>query len=260
MAKLGNWTKRTLAVLAVMLGGPALAAVTGVVDIGQDWRTANRDSVGLSPTPADEPEAVLQVLGGRAFGWRGAFAVHTWIASKRRGASHYTTYQVIGWYAYGGGSPLVVRRDLPDRRWYGADPELYLDLRGPQVEALIDKVEAAVAAYPFKRGYRAWPGPNSNSFTAWVGRAVPELRLDLPPTAVGKDWLGTTSFAAKAPSGTGYQLSLLGVLGVTAAVEEGLELNLLGLGLGVDPLDLALRLPGIGRVPNGAPATAVRAD
>lgn len=249
MAKMGIWTKRLLAVLAVMLAGPALATVTGVVDISQDWRTANRDSVGISPTPAEEPGAVLQVLGARAFGWRGAFAVHSWIATKRAGAENYVTYQVIGWYAYHGRSPLIVKRDLPDRRWYGADPEIYLDLRGPAVDGLIDKVEAAVAAYPFKQGYRAWPGPNSNTFTAWIGREVPELRLDLPPTAVGKDWLGSTTLAAKAPSGTGYQVSLLGILGVTAAVEEGLELNLLGLGLGVDPLDLALRLPGVGRFP-----------
>ena len=249
MRSVGAWLKRLLAILAVMLAGPALATVTGVVDIGRDWRTANRDSVGIAPSPAEEPGAILQVYGARAFNWRGAFAVHTWVASKRPGADHYLTYQVIGWHAYHGGNALVVRRDLPDRRWYGADPELYLDLRGPEVEALIDKVERAVAAYPFKQDYRVWPGPNSNTFTAFVGRAVPELRLDLPPTAVGKGWLGATTLAAKAPSGTGFQLSLFGLLGITAALEEGVELNLLGLGFGVDPLDLSLRLPGVGRLP-----------
>ena len=249
MGTVGTWAKRLLAILAVMLAGPALATVTGVVDIGKDWRTANRDSVGIAPAPADVPEAILQVYGARAFNWRGAFAVHTWIASKRKGADHYVTYQVIGWHAYHGGNALVIRRDLPDRRWYGADPEVYLDLRGPEVEALIDKVERAVGAYPFKSDYRVWPGPNSNTFTAWVGREVPELRLDLPPTAVGKDWLGGTTLAARAPSGTGYQLSLFGLLGITAAIEEGVEFNLLGLGFGIDPLDLSLRLPGVGRLP-----------
>ena len=39
-----------------------------------------------------------------------------------------------------------------------------------------------------------------------------------------------------------------GVLGLLAGREEGLEINLLGLNLGVDPLDLALRLPGVGRL------------
>jgi hypothetical protein len=93
-----------------------------------------------------------------------------------------------------------------------------------------------------------WPGPNSNTFTAWIAREVPALGLDLPPTAVGKDWLGATTFAARAPSGTGFQVSLYGLLGFTAAIEEGLELNLVGLTLGIDPLDLAVKLPGVGRL------------
>jgi hypothetical protein len=113
---------------------------------------------------------------------------------------------------------------------------------------VIDKVEAAVAAYPYKAHYRTWPGPNSNTFTAHIARAVPELGLDLPSTAIGKDYLGLGSFAARSPSGTGFQVSLFGLLGVLIGIEEGIELNLLGLAVGVDPLDLALRLPGLGRL------------
>lgn len=249
MRFVGTWLKRLFGALVILLAGPALAAVTGVANVAGDWRTASREPTGIAPDPATTPEPVLQVYGARAFSWRGAFAVHTWIATKRAGAAHYVTYQVIGWRARYGRSALAVSQDAPDRRWYGSAPEVYLERRGPEVEALIDKVEAAVATYPYKDSYRVWPGPNSNTFTAWVGRQVPELRLDLPPTAVGKDWLGSTTFAGSAPSGTGYQLSLFGILGVTAALEEGLELNVLGLGLGVDPLDLSLRLPGIGRLP-----------
>jgi hypothetical protein len=52
----------------------------------------------------------------------------------------------------------------------------------------------------------------------------------------------------KAPSGTGLQASLLGMLGVLVAAEEGVEINLLGLSLGVDVTSPALRLPGLGRV------------
>ena len=76
------------------------------------------------------------------------------------------------------------------------------------------QIEAAVAAYPYPHSYRAWPGPNSNTFTAFVARRVPELGLDLPPTAIGKDWLGGGTLVATTPSGTGWQLSLAGVLGV----------------------------------------------
>ena len=36
--------------------------------------------------------------------------------------------------------------------------------------------------------YRIWPGPNSNSFTAAILRAVPELGVSLPANAIGRDY------------------------------------------------------------------------
>src|SRR5438067_13629693 len=106
--------------------------------------------------------------------------------------------------------------------------------------------KAAVARYPYPHEYAAWPGPNSNTFTAYIARAVPELALDLPPTAIGKDFLGDRLYAT-APSGGGFQLSLLGLLGVLASGVEGFEVNVLGLAFGIDPFSPALRLPLVGR-------------
>src|SRR3546814_356368 len=132
-----------------------------------------------------------------------------------------------------------------------APPQILAELRGSAAAEAIPQIEAAVAAYPFATQYRTWPGPNSNTFTAWVARAVPALRLDLPPTAVGKDYLGPSQFLAQAPSGSGYQVSLFGLAGVLAAEEEGLEVNLLGMTFGIDPFDLALKVPGLGRLAAG---------
>jgi hypothetical protein len=99
-----------------------------------------------------------------------------------------------------------------------------------------------------------WPGPNSNTFTAWVLRGVPELGADLPPTAIGKDYSGA-KLVASAPSGHGFQFSLFGLLGLTASGVEGLEINLLGLTFGINPFDPALKLPLVGRIgPSRAPA------
>ena len=53
---------------------------------------------------------------------------------------------------------------------------------------------------------------------------------------------------ALAPSGTGVQLSLLGVAELTLGVDEGVEVNVLGLNLGIDILRPALRVPGLGRI------------
>src|SRR3546814_15268993 len=72
--------------------------------------------------------------------------------------------------------------------------------------------------------------------------------MQLPPTAIGKDWRGTGRLLAPAPSGTGWQVSLFGLAGVTVAMREGLELNLLGLTIGIDILHPAVKLPGLGRL------------
>jgi len=77
---------------------------------------------------------------------------------------------------------------------------------------------------------------------------VPELELDLPVTAIGKDYPINGSVIDRAPSGTGYQLSMLGLLGLTLARDEGLELNLLGLSFGIDFSKPAIKLPFIGRL------------
>jgi hypothetical protein len=233
--------------LALLLAGPALMSAWGQ-SARPDWRTASREPVGLAPDPAAAPQAMVQVYGARAVSWRGAFGVHTWIAVKPSGAAEWRSYQIIGWRARWGGDALVVTDGPPDRRWFGAEPELYAQLEGEGVDAVIARIVRAAEAYPYRTTYTLWPGPNSNTFTAMVARAVPELRLDLPATAIGKDYLGGTTFAGAAPSGTGFQLSLWGLLGVTLAREEGLEINLAGLTFGIDPLGLALKAPGIGRI------------
>ncbi len=206
-------------------------------------------SSGQAPAPRDEPAAMVQVYGARAYHWRGAFGIHTWIATKRRDAEHYRVFQVIGWNLFRGRSTVTTGRvEQPDFFWFNARPELLAERRGPGVDALIDRIETAVDAYPYPNEYRVWPGPNSNSFTAYVARQIPELGLDLPPSAIGKDYLTGGRLLDLMPSGTGWQFSLFGLLGIGLAWEEGIELNMLGLSAGIDLNDLALRLPGIGRI------------
>jgi len=213
-----------------------------------DWRSARRDSSGQAPDPAAMREAVVQVYGARTVGWRGALAVHTWIVVKPSGAAEYTRYEVVGWGVQRGYAAIRVTRGGPDNYWFGAEPEKLADRRGPEVDAMIAKIEAAVRSYPYPDSYRTWPGPNSNTFVAHVARAVPELRVDLPPTAIGKDFIPGGAIAAASPSGTGVQLSLFGLLGVMAGLEEGIELNVLGLSFGIDLNSPAIKLPGVGRL------------
>jgi hypothetical protein len=253
------WIRGTI--LRLGAGAALLAIVAGAAE--GDWRAASREPVGLAPDPATTPEAVVQVYGARALRWRGYFGVHTWIAVKPAGAPAYTVYEVIGWRLRWSDTALVVHQRAPDGRWFGNEPELLAERRGEGVDALIGRIARATRDYPYAREYRLWPGPNSNTFTAWIARAVPELALDLPPTAIGKDFLGDR-VAGRAPSGRGVQLSLFGLLGVLASDVEGVEVNLFGLAFGVNPFSPSLRLPMVGRLggrrPHGGGVPAVAAN
>ncbi|OOG23620.1 hypothetical protein B1C78_10870 [Thioalkalivibrio denitrificans] len=246
-----KWFAGTLLLLVLLLTGPAIMALSDQVPLGGSWRHADRSSAGLAPDPAMTPEAVVQVYGARAFDWRGVFAAHTWIALKPAGADTYTLHQVTRW------SGLRSGPGVPDANWFGNTPYVLAELRGPQAEQAIARIEALVPEYPWADHYRAWPGPNSNTFTAWITRQVPELRARLPAIAVGKDYLGPAGIGA-APSGTGLQLSLNGLLGVLAAPEEGIEVNLLGLVLGLETRPPGIKLPGIGHVHFGRSAHSLR--
>jgi len=230
------------AVLAALVGCAALERP------GERWREARRDSSAQAPAPAITPEAVIQVYAARTVGWRGVFGVHSWVVVKPSGAAAYRRYEVVGWGVDRGAPAIRVDRTGPDNYWFGSRPELLVDARGAVVDALIERVRDAVARYPYPDSYRTWPGPKSNTFVAWIGREVPELRLHLPPTAIGKDYLPNGAPFDVTPAGRGGQLSLLGVTGVLAGWDEGLELNVLGLIFGIDVRAPALKLPVVGRL------------
>jgi hypothetical protein len=242
-----------LVVVGLLAAAPLWTLASGRVPLAGDWRTATHRSSGLAPDPATHREAIVQVYASRTFGWRGAFAVHTWLAAKPKDADGYTRYEAIGWFARAGHSVVSISGTrAADAEWYGAAPELIRELRGAEAEAVIAKLPQAVASYPHARSYSAWPGPNSNTFIAHLAREIPELRLTLPSNAIGKDYLPFGDVFAKTPSGTGYQLSLSGLFGASAARDEGIEFNVLGLVFGLDLHKPAFKLPGIGRVPGGA--------
>ncbi|WP_374211839.1 DUF3750 domain-containing protein [Alteromonas gilva] len=151
-----------------------------------DWRTANREPAGIAPNPMLTKEAVIEVYAADAFSWRGWFAVHTWIAFKPRDAAEYEVYEVVGWRV-DSGNPAVrhYQTPTPDRYWYGARPEKVLSITGAKAQRLIPEVIAAINRYPWANEYSVFPGPNSNTFPAWIGLQVPELELKMPFNAIG---------------------------------------------------------------------------
>jgi hypothetical protein len=244
-------SKAFVTALVLLLLGPLFqAALGGEAPAGgqQGWQFAKRDSTGMAPLPAAHADAIIQIYAARTYSWRGHLAVHTWVATKAKNAESYVVHQVIGFRERRGLEVRVSQADAPDRYWYGNAPQLLVDIRGEQAERLLPQVLAAVDSYPHPSNYTMWPGPNSNTFTAHVGREVPELHLVLPVTAIGKDYLPGGALVATTPSGRGVQLSLFGLASVLVGVDDGVEVSLLALSAGIDWQRPALKLPGVGRV------------
>ena len=232
-----------LLLLIAPLGASAAKYVMG--DRSVNWQMADRSSAGLLPQASAHPDALVRVFAARTVRWRGIFAVHSWIVVKEAGDSGYTRYDYTAW-----GEPIRVNGFAADGRWFGDVPEIIGAADGEAAAAMIPKIRAAIADYkPRAYGdYRAWPGPNSNTFVAAALAAVPELRITLPPTAIGKDFPHNGSWVGVTPSGTGVFATLGGYLGLTAGWVEGLELNFLGAVLGIDWRYPAIKLPGLGRI------------
>jgi Protein of unknown function (DUF3750) len=211
------------------------------------WHDADWSSTGMLPPVRAKPDTAVYVFAARTGRWKGIFAHHSWIVIKERGAG-YTRYDKVAW-----GRPIKINDWPPDGRWLGHVPTLVAAIEGPAAERLVPKIKAAVAHYPHNRpgAYSVWPGPNSNSFVAYVLAAIPEAGIVLPPTAIGKDWRADARIFAWAPSGSGVQFNLGGYFGVTIAWVEGVEVNILGLVTGLDIRRPAIKLPGFGRIGMG---------
>jgi hypothetical protein len=192
-----------------------------------NWYAADRSSAGVLPQASAHPDALVRIYAARTVRWRGIIAVHSWIVFKEKGASRYSRYDYTAW-----GEPIRVNGFVADGRWFGQAPEEVFRADGERAAVLIPKIRAAIDSYKYRNlgDYRAWPGPNSNTFVAAIIDAVPEMQAVLPPTA------------------TGLRATLGGYLGVTVGWLEGFELNVLGAVLGVDLRRPAIKIPGIGRI------------
>ena len=214
-------------------------------DLAPDWSRADWTSAGILPDAPAHTPAVVRIYAARTGRWKGIFAHHSWIVVKPEGAARYTRFDKVGW-----GSPVRTDGWPADARWFGNTPQLVLAVDGPEAERLIPKIATAVRSYPYRNwgDYRVWPGPNSNTFVAHVVAQVPELRVAMPPTALGKDFHPLSDIAGLTPSRTGIQVQLGGVIGVTIGWVEGFEMNFLGLVTGLDLRRPAVKLPGWGRL------------
>lgn len=155
------------------------------------------------PDPRKTAEALVQVYAAWAYGWRGIFAVHTWIALKPRNANRYAVLQVMGWWPYPEAHPLRASPVLrPDRRWHGAAPEIVYALRGDSAQAAIPKIREAAKRYP--HNYKVWPGPNSNTSRPTSSAGCPRSRLSCRPPPSGRTSWWTAGSRRSPPAETAF--------------------------------------------------------
>ena len=237
--------KVLLAILALFIAPLAVhAALYASKEHPRSFRDADWSTVGMLPPATADRDARLLVFTGRTGRWKGIFAVHSWVVFKAQNATAWNRYDVVGW-----GQPVRFNGWDPDGRWFGDTPRVLVDIRGEKAVALIPKVRNAIRAYDYGRfgDYRIWPGPNSNTFTAAVLRAVPEIEVTFRRMQLAR--ISATSLISASPTaGQRIEASLWGILGVKIGWVEGVELNFLGLVAGLDLRHPALKLPGFGRL------------
>lgn len=233
--------------LTLLLGPIGISAASYFLSdrASTNWWAADRSSAGVLPDASEHPDALVRIYAARTVRWRGIVAVHSWIVFKEKDASRYSRYDYTAW-----GEPIRVNGFVADGRWFGQLPEEVFRADGARAAQLIPKIQAAIESYKYRNlgDYRAWPGPNSNTFVAAIIDAVPEMGAVLPPTAIGKDFPYDGAWFGPTPSRTGVRMTFGGYLGITVGWLEGIELNILGAVLGIDIRRPAIKIPAIGRI------------
>lgn len=242
-----RFVARFLLAIGIIFLLPALATAGWwkLQEHPSSWRSADWTGSGLLKLANADSDAAIYVLGARTGGLKGAFSLHCWIVLKREGADEYERFDKVGW-----GLPIRKNAYAADGRWYSNMPVIIHEVHGVAAEKLMPEIDAAIASYPYaKRGdYHIWPGPNSNSFVAYVMRSVPAFGGQMPPNAVGRDfapgivsldWSGQTK---------DLHATFGGLFGFALGATSGLEIHFLGLVAGLDLFNPAFKIPAYGRL------------
>jgi hypothetical protein len=116
----------------------------------------------------------------------GAIAVHHWFV-VRDDAGECHRWEVWQTKNAGGVSNGHVHCDLkaPEDGVGGGPSRLATEWHGSEAERICMALEAK--DYPYSERYRYWPGPNSNTFVAWVLRRA-GIQYALRWRGIGRHW------------------------------------------------------------------------
>ena len=217
-------------------------------------------SCALAPSELPAEPYLVAVKGVRIPGrswlpWYARFADHLWVDVKGSG----------GWKRVEWNSridevrvrPLDENSAISDSRW-GMQVRVIEWFGGPCALPMGEHIAKIAKTFPHRADYQAWPGPNSNTFVAWLARETPGMWIYLPTTAVGKDY-ATWLRAGITPTRTGLEFETM-LLGAEIGLREGVELQFLGLAVGVGIWPPSIKLPFLPAIPFDLPRRATFDD
>lgn len=226
-----GWSRRRKVVLGAGAGWLALCLV-GELTAREPALPGAGPAVALLSAP-------IPVLG--------PVARHSWLVVRADGETGWERWDLFE----DGAGPLglVTRRLVGDE---GARADMGSGaatvewvVEGETAAAFAGCIRREAPRYPARDRYRAWPGPNSNSFIDAMLRAC-DLARPMSATAIGKDDRGLVG-ASITREGTGVQLETP-LVGASLGLREGVELHTFALTVGVDLWPPALLVPfGEGR-------------
>lgn len=178
--------------------------------------------------------------------WYVASAEHGWF--DVRNESGWSRVEILGRSTGVLVTPIDDDEARSDVRFIDRQAHVVNLYEGEAARVMGEQILAKAKLFPHDQNYEPFPGPNSNTFIAWMSHEVSGLWLEQYGTAVGKDYPmnGWVKFGVTTTR-TGLELETP-FLGVQAGLVEGIELHLacLTFGVGIWPPRLKLPfLPGL---------------
>ena len=119
----------------------------------------------------------------------GAFAVHYWFTVLDPASGRCDRWEVWQSRDAGGESVGHLHCNLktPDDGVGGGPAQVDSEWQGEEAARIHSVLKDVRKTYPFRDRYLPWPGPNSNTFVAWVLRQA-GIHFDLHWKALGQDY------------------------------------------------------------------------
>ncbi len=162
--------------------------------------------------------------------WYAQFATHGWMDVRWKEGAPWTRIEIITPQSGVRVDAITDETAHSDLRWEDRPVRVRGVLRGSEATEAAAVILEEARAYA-DDDYRSIPGPNSNTFMAEMVRKAPHLRTTMHHNAVGKDYASPIKLTST-PSKTGGRLDTPWI-GAAIGLQEGLEVHVLGLQLGV---------------------------